>query len=391
MKLRYLILLFGLSLNTAWADFSNTSVELHPFYPFDGPFVIEINGDWPTDCHPGEQQPVIRAYDGNSVLIEFDIVVIHVTCNQTITPYRVLVDMSDVVGTVAGNFSNLAITVRFDGAEFNETVMLDCGPVVPCQMPPAEDVKPEQGAFNHQGLEDQSLILARQNQWLAAYPLIYDETGGSEWLFAGGEIIQDVYFADLHKLTGGQCLGCPPPPQPPQLAVVGKLTLLMDSAGIVQAKVNDGPFNEFQRLVFGYNTFQLNLAGGRPLVDLAGRWGISENRGTNPPLGDLTEFLPGAFDLVPEDSVPADPEIPPIVLVSYRVNSLTGEALGQLLCQGETGFDGSTQVCEFIDPADASEPLFLFYQNGPSSISIEYARAVIAVGIPPGGKAVRLD
>jgi hypothetical protein len=50
-----------------------------------------------------------------------------------------------------------------------------------------------------------------------------------------------------------------------------------------------------------------------------------------------------------------------------------------------------TNVCEFIDPTDAAEPLFLFYQDGPSSLSIEYGRPVIDVGIEPGGMAVRLD
>jgi hypothetical protein len=61
------------------------------------------------------------------------------------------------------------------------------------------------------------------------------------------------------------------------------------------------------------------------------------------------------------------------------------------VCKGETSIDGATNVCEFIDPTDAAEPLFLFYQDGPSNLSIEYGRPLIAVGIAPGGKAVRLD
>ena len=70
---------------------------------------------------------------------------------------------------------------------------------------------------------------------------------------------------------------------------------------------------------------------------------------------------------------------------------VTGETLGQLVCKGQTGFDGSTNVCEFIDSTDSAEPLFLFYQVGPSDLSIEYGRALIAIGVAPGGKAVRLD
>ena len=99
MRFRYLVLLIGFYLTTALADFSDSSIQLHPVFPADGPFILEINGNWPSDCHPGEQRPVIKAFDGDSVLIEFEFIVIHVTCNDTVTPYRVLVDMSEVVRT----------------------------------------------------------------------------------------------------------------------------------------------------------------------------------------------------------------------------------------------------------------------------------------------------
>jgi hypothetical protein len=215
--------------------------------------------------------------------------------------------------------------------------------------------------------------------------------GESEWLFAGGRIIQDVYFPNLYELTGGQCLGCPPPEQPPQLDIIGKLTLLMDSQGIVQLKINDGLFTQYQSTVFGYKTFNVGPAGEHTLVDLEGRWGIRENRGTNPPLGDLTVFFPGAFDIVLEDIVTVDNQIVFDGQVSYQVFTLTGEPLGQLVCKGQTGFDDSINVCEFIDPTDAAKPLFLFYQDGSSSLSIEYGRPLVAVGIAPGGTAIRLD
>jgi hypothetical protein len=391
MNFRCLLLLLGFCLNTSWADFSNSLIELHPFYPSDGPFVLEIKGDWPSDCHPGEQRPVIRAYDGNSVLIEFDIIVVHITCNEVATPYRVLVDMSDVTGTVEGNFSSLGITVRFGDSELNEIVMLDCGPVIPCQEPPVEDISPEEGVFHNLERQNQGLLLARQNQVIAAYPLIYDEMGDNEWLIAAGRIAQDAFFGNLYELTGGQCLGCPPPELPPQLDTVGKLTLLVDSQGIIQVKYNDGLFSEYQNFVFGYKTLKVGPTGEQTLIDLEGRWGVSENRGTNPPLGDLTEYFPGAFDVVLEDIVTVDNQILPGGQVSYLVFTLTGEILGQLVCRGQIGFDGTTNICEFIDPTDAAEPLFLFYQDGPSSLSIEYGRPLVAVGVAPGGKAVRLD
>ena len=45
-----------------------------------------FRGEWPTDCHPGEQKSVIREYTGDSALIEFEIIVEHVTCNER--PHR---------------------------------------------------------------------------------------------------------------------------------------------------------------------------------------------------------------------------------------------------------------------------------------------------------------
>jgi hypothetical protein len=143
--------------------------------------------------------------------------------------------------------------------------------------------------------------------------------------------------------------------------------------------------------VYGYPTFQLGPAGEQTLVDIEGRWGLSENHGTDPPLGDITEFFPGAFDISRETDGADDGGGPADGQVSYLVTTLAGDALGQLICKGETGPDGKTGVCEFIDPTDAAEPLFLFYQQGPYRLAIEYGRPLIAVGIPPGGQAVRLE
>ena len=105
MKTRYLFPLLFIFFNPAWADFSNTKVWHHPLYIGDTePFLIDLKGEWPTDCHPGEQKPVISEYTGDFVLIEFETIVEHVTCNDVATAYRVLVDMSDVIDTVKVSF-----------------------------------------------------------------------------------------------------------------------------------------------------------------------------------------------------------------------------------------------------------------------------------------------
>jgi len=70
MKTRYLFPLLFIFFNPAWADFSHTHVWHHPLYfVANEPYVIDIRGEWSTDCHPGEQKPVISDYTGDSVLL----------------------------------------------------------------------------------------------------------------------------------------------------------------------------------------------------------------------------------------------------------------------------------------------------------------------------------
>ncbi len=339
MKARYLFPLLFIFFNPVWADFSNTKVWHHPLYIGDTePFLIDLKGEWPTDCHPGEQKPVISEYTGDTVLIEFEIIVEHVTCNDVVTPYRVLVDMSDVIDTVEGEFPHIDITVRFGGAELEHHLdkrCLLCDPP-----PPPRDIKPEAGLYYNDGLEKQGLIIARQNNRMGAYPLIYDKSGSSEWLFGSGGIVEDVYFINLNELTGGQCLGCPPPDDPPQLDVVGKLTMLMDSEGIIQVKVNDGLFEEYRPLEFGYGEYSVaDLSEGTSykIPNLTGRWAlVDDNRdlwGETSPLPSTV--LPLVFDI--EQGIYRDPP-PPVITpppaesIEYSILNIEGEVVAEMVC-----------------------------------------------------------
>ena len=372
-------------------DFSRSQALLHPRYPGTGPFIIEIAGTWPTDCHPGEQKPVVESFDGHTVKVEFEIIVIHVTCNISDTAYRSLVDMSDAVRATKPSADTLELQVNFQGEILTQTLDLVCPPNGNCAGADGGSPWPEPGLYFAQGLASQGLLVARQNAATAVFPLVYDESGRNEWLFSGNLMVEDSFFTEVYRLSGGDCFGCEPSGAEPEMTPIGYLSVLVDRPGVLQVKFNDGLFTEYQGLVFGYNVYPVGPAGQQTLVDLDGRWGIGENRGTDPPLGDLTDFFPGAFDIEFEAFIPAEPASQDPGQVSYLVNSPTGNTLGQLVCTGDTGVDGRTNVCEFIDPTDAAEPLFLFYQEGPSSLSIEYGRAVIAVGTAPGGRAVRLD
>ena len=299
--------------------------------------------------------------------------------------------MSEVVRTTKPRADMLDVQVNFQGATLAQTLELVCPQDGDCANLSGDQQRPEPGLYSAPGLANQGLVVAWQNAAMAIFPLVYDESGTSEWLFTGNRMVEDSFFTEVLRPSGGDCFGCEPTDTLPELTPIGHLSVLVDSPSVLQVKLDDGLFTPYHSLVFGYHTFQVGPAGEQTLIDLEGRWGIRENRGTNPPLGDLTEFFPGAFDIVLEDIVTADNQIQQDGQVSYLVSTPTDEILGQLVCKGQTGVDGITNACEFIDPTDAAEPLFLFYQDGPSSLSIEFGRPVIAVGVPPGGKAVRLD
>ncbi len=392
MKKLFVILpLLALLQSSLLADFSRSQIELHPRYPAAGPFIMEISGTWPNDCHPGEQKPVVESWDGQTVQIEIEIIVIHITCNDLDTQYRVLVDLSEAIRATKPLGNMLDVQVSFQGETWQQPVELVCPESGDCSSISKDQQWVDPGLYYAPGLLNQGLVVARQNAATAIYPLVYDELGRSEWLFAGNLMTEDTFFAEVLAFSGGDCFGCEPSGATPGMTPIGYLTVLADHPGVLQVKVNDGLFSEYRSLVYGYNTFAVGPAGEQTLVDLEGRWGIRENHGTNPPLGDLTEFLPGAFDIELEHIVTANHEIQQDGQVGYLVNTPTGETLGQLVCKGQTASDGVTALCEFIDPTDAAEPLFLFYQLGPSRLAIEYGRPVIAVGRAPGGQAVRLD
>jgi hypothetical protein len=384
------LVLSGSLATSLWADFSLSHTVLHPQYPVTGPFIIEITGTWPTDCHPGEQKPVLEAFDGRTVEIGFEMIVQHITCNDTDTAYRVLVDMSQAVKTTRPAGDELEVVTRFGGDSLEQTLDLVCPDQGGCQTVGENRQRPEQGLYHAAGLANQGLLLVRQESATAIYPLVYDKSGNSRWLFSGQHMVENTFFTDLLNFSGGSCYGCEPGGETPEMETIGYLSVLADQPGLLQVKLNDGMFATYSAVVFGYETYPVGPAGANTLVDLQGRWGISENRGTDPPLGDLTAFLPGAFDIVLDEYVTPNGQ-PSGGQALYTVANPDGGSLGQLLCKGEVATGSGLNVCEFIDPTDAAEPLFRFYQEGPSSMAIEYGRPVIAVGQPPGGKAVRLD
>lgn len=368
-------------LTAVLADFSDARLSLHPTRPGALPFIIEITGTWPSDCHPGEQRPFVSSFDGQTVEIEFEIVVIHVTCNDVDTPYRVLVDMSEAIRKTPATGDSLDVRVEFEGAVLQQSVALACPPGQVCPAAGSGSL-PERGLYTTPQRRDEGLLVARQNQVTVIYPLVYDQSGHGEWLLSVSPVVEGSFFSELFRSSGGDCFDCEPGNPDTELLSAGHISVLVDQPGSLQVKVNDRPFLPYTKMVYGYQ----GTTGGPLLADLGGRWALSENEGTDPPLGDITNFLPAAFDISVQSVLPGDPD-----QVIYLVRSVTGQELGQLVCGGVDSFGAALDFCEFIDETDPADPLFRFYQDGPSSLFIVYGRAVIAIGTPPSGKAVRLD
>lgn len=362
------------------ADFADSTVALHPAAPGTSPFTIEIIGTWPNDCHPGEQKPVVTSFDGQTVTIGFEIIVVHVTCNDVDTDYRVLVDMYEAVLATPPVSDEIDIMAEFQGAALNWTASLVCHPEIDC-VEPSNSLLPERGLFVTPERKDEGLLIARQNETTVIYPLVYDESGRGEWLISVAPVINGSFFSELLRSSGGDCFDCEPSNPDTELTSAGHISVLVDQPGTLQVKLNDRLFLPYSKLVYGYK----GPKAGPVLAGLSGRWALSENGGT-PPHGDITDFLPPAFDITLQSLQPGDqPQL------TYLVSSVTGGELGQLVCGGTDSEGEPLNFCEMIDETDQLDPLFHFYPNGPSSLTIHYARPVVSIGIPPNGTAIRLD
>ena len=401
MKTPYLLILLVLWFNSSLADFSNTSVWSHPLYAADTePYILDIRGNWSTDCHPGEQKPIISEYTGDTVLIEFEIITDHLICNDVVTPFRVLVDMSDVVDSVPGKFIFVDVTIRYGGDEIVKTTMRPC--ILCSPVPPPRDVKPETGLYYSNGLEQQGLLLARQNQRMGAYPLIYDEAGSSEWVLGPGGIVEDTFFADLFESTGGQCLGCPPPDDPPQMDAVGKIAMLMDGPGVIQVRINDGLFTTYELLDFGYGSRDI---GGNPnhrVPNLSGRWALVEDAvwlPQLPPSENNYAPFPLVFDIALESVTYIQPPIvtPPPTPPGYVIFSIrdkNGNEITQMKCDFGSDWANSDaeMVCNISDPeVNDGDTLYRIKMLSPERLNINWVGPTIPEIHLPTHIAVRVD
>jgi len=306
-----------------WDD--STQVFTHPREPEDRPFVLEVNGTWSSACNPAAAEPVITHFDGESLEIDF----VLDDCPPVVSipgAYRVLVDIRPAFDGDETYDTRLDVTLRFGDDVLETEVLLSCLLCDP--PPPLQRTFPEPGLYQAHGREKQGLLLARQGVALAAYPLVYDENGSAEWLFAGGVIDGDTYFAPLYQATGGQCLGCPPPAEPPSLDTIGDVAVVFDDPGTLQMQIDDGDFVEYRQLNYGRATL------GTDLPDLSGTWALLDSSPRTPADGTFppATVLPGVFALR-FDVLTGEGGVQPRAV--FQLLDLEGIGFGSLDCETE--------------------------------------------------------
>jgi hypothetical protein len=371
------------------ADFLNSELSLHPAVPQYRPFVLELQGTWAGSCHPGLGTPVITSVNGLDIVIELELDPLPPCLPEVPSPYRVLVDMSQAfdiqdIDPLPASDLLLNVTVNFLGHTLTATPLLGCFGPAACPLSFFDDqVLPDPGLFQGQGLLKQGLLLARQGGSLAAYPLTYDENGNTEWLFAGDGVYGDTYFASLYQASGGQCLGCPPPDEPPVLDPIGRIAMVFDSEGVAQVKIDDGPFTQYRALDYGYGQVPWY-----PIVpNLEGRWALVEPGGDFLTTGGFPpgSVLPLVFDieLVASPTGPVGPE--PVV---FELSDPYGDFQTTIACDADN-WNGPLP-CVHNNP-DFEEGSFSIKLLSPERIRLTYGGLVVGVGSRATGVAVRID
>ena len=204
----------------------------------------------------------------------------------------------------------------------------------------------QSGLYAAESLQNQGLIIERQGDAVAAYPLIYDDSGNSRWYFSGTFYEDGRYEADLYALSGGQCLGCPVPLSSPKLEIVGNILIVVQDPANLLVSINDGQLIEYTSLEFGYDTFE--VAVGNPIPDLEGQWAVFPIDPEADDPGPFTTNEPYTFRLTFDSADnPAEFFPAPIVNVFFRTDEVDvgdpGTAFTLFRC-GRASTDRATET-----------------------------------------------
>ncbi len=307
-----LIGFFALAFNTGGV--AANEISIHPVAPGDGPFIIQLAGEDSSSCSPATRFAGVDVKSSNEIELRFseppD------ACTADVSPYRLLIDMYDIVAGGASFDDLVRIRADLGGPGLEAELVFRCralstpGKRQECRLRAKHYQRVDSGLFSADTLEKQGLQVVRQHKAMALYPMIYDENGKAIWYFAGSQYRNDAYFAELFELSGGRCLDCPPAGQSPMLKPVGHISALVDGPGTLQVKINDSDFIEYRPVNFGY-------------IELEGRWAVAEfnsNFISEPGLGE-------AFTLtIKNDLRPVDGPL------QYEATTAGGKLIGELSC-----------------------------------------------------------
>ena len=202
----------------------------------------------------------------------------------------------------------------------------------------------QSGLYAAESLQNQGLIIERQGDAVAAYPLIYDEDGNSRWYFSGTFYEDGRYEADLYALSGGQCLGCPAPVMSPELEIVGNILIVVQDPANLLVSINDGQLIEYTSLEYGYETYE--VAVGDPIPDLEGQWAVYPIDPYAEDPGPFTTNDPYTFRLTFDSADnPAEFFPPPIHNVYFKTDEMDagdGDPVFTLFRCGRASTDRAT-------------------------------------------------
>ena len=186
------------------------------------------------------------------------------------------------------------------------------------------------------------------------------------------------------------------------MGAVGDIAILVDSQGVIQAKIDDGLFTTYELLDFGYGSRDI---GGNPnhrVPDLSGRWALVEDYllvPQLPPSDNNHAPVPMVFDITLES---VDVQQPPITLsppmppgyVMFAIRDKSGTELHQLKCDYGSDWENpeAEVVCTISDPeVNDGDALYRFVMLSPERLKINWVGPSIPEIHLPTHIAVRVD
>ncbi len=198
------IIWFAVAAFAGWpAVHASPQIVTAPAQPaLDEPFVIQVEGQWPTSCIPqlGQQR-----WQDNSLMIFANLP--EGPCDSEPTDYAFDVDTVDLIPASAGN--TIAVKLMFSEPDSPVSRLHGFGLITRGEV----DWQPESGLwwplsggqFDTSG-PGVALSLEFQQGQLLSFTNVYDDDGASSWVVSSGDLHGASVNGQLNRPSGGQAL-----------------------------------------------------------------------------------------------------------------------------------------------------------------------------------------